>query len=241
MTEENNISAVSSTHKKRKKNKMMYVFIAIFAIAVIALGVLYYQKNVTGKGKQEIIDKAFNYINKNLSGGEKLEIGQIDKDTKKFYRFTVKVQDKEVPTYVSTDGKLITYNERDISTETESTPETSTGDNQKVNTFTEAKDSDICKENGKPIIYFFGSKSCPHCEWEKPIITEVIKSYGDKISYHENIDSEKDMDVFSKFNKEGSIPTIIIGCKYYRIGSGEGDGADKEKENLKAVIDMVLK
>jgi len=239
MTEEKNISGT-----KRRKNKIMYVFITIFAIAVIALGAIYYQKNMSGKGKQQVIDKAFDYINKNLSGGTELKLEGIDKDTKSFYRFIIKAGEREVPTYVSTDGKLISYNETDITlntetpNETENKTETESG---KVFTFTEVKENEICKENGKPIIYFFGSESCPHCIWEKPIIEEVVKSYGDKISFHENIDNQKDSDVFSKFNKEGGIPTVIIGCRYYRIGSGEGNGADKEKENLKAVIDMVLK
>jgi len=251
MTEEKNISTEINTqeanaiptthhHKRKRKSKMMYIFITIFAIAVIILGVVYYQKNIAGNGKQQIVEKALKYINDNLSGGTKLELGTIDKDSKSFYRFTVKAGDREIPTYVSTDGKVMTYNEVDISKIEESKPTEATTDNT-VNTFTEVKENEICKENGKPIIYFFGSKTCPHCEWEKPIIEEVIKSYGDKISFHENIDSEKDKDVFSKFNKEGGIPTIIIGCKYYRIGSGEADGADKEKENLKTVIDLILK
>ncbi|MCK9578138.1 thioredoxin family protein [bacterium] len=236
MTEEKNIS---TPIVKKKRNVMMYVFITIFAIAVIALGAVYYQKNVAGKSKQQIIEKAFDYINKNLSGGSELTLGEIDKDTKKFYRFVIKVGENSIPTYVSTDGKLITYNEQDI-TKTEENPSSSTQQDL-VYTFAEVKENEICRENGKPIVYFFGSKSCPHCEWEKPIIAEVVKSFGDKISYHENIDSQNDLDVFSKFNQEGGIPTIIVGCKYYRIGSGEGSGADKEKENLKGIIDMILK
>ena len=109
MTEEKNISGT-----KKRKNKIMYIFIAIFAIAVITLGAIYYQKNMSGKGKQQVIDKAFDYINKNLSGGTELKLESIDKDTKSFYRFIIKAGEREVPTYVSTDGKLISYNETDI-------------------------------------------------------------------------------------------------------------------------------
>jgi thiol-disulfide isomerase/thioredoxin len=103
--------------------------------------------------------------------------------------------------------------------------------------FKEAKDTEACMENEKPIVYFFGSTSCPHCQWEKPIIKEVVSQFGDAISYHENIDSETDMDVFSKYST-GSIPTLVIGCKYYRIGSGEASGEEAEKVALKKVICM---
>ena len=237
MTEETTNSSI-----KKKKNKMMYIFIGVFAIAVIALGVVYYQKNIGSKGKQQIIEKAFNYIGKNLAPNTKIELGAIDKDTKSFYRFIVKTESGEVPTYVSTDGKTITFRETDITVDpnaasSETTPTTTKNEVDGGFIVTE---NQICSENGKPIVYFFGSESCPHCQWEKPIIEEVVKGYGDKISFHENIDSEKDKDVFSKFNSEGGIPTIIIGCKYYRIGSGEGAGSDSEKESLKKVIDMVL-
>ncbi|MDD5639514.1 MAG: thioredoxin family protein [Candidatus Pacebacteria bacterium] len=231
----------------KKKRIMMYIFIGIFAIAVITLGIVYYQKNIAGKGKQQIVQKAFDYIVTNLSGGSKLELGEIDKNSHSFYRFIVKTKQGEVPTYVSTDGKLITFRETDISTPAETT--TNNTDNTESNkttgttidgNFTMVEENEICKENGKPIIYFFGSTTCPHCIWEKPIIQEVVKSFGDKISYHENIDNSEDQDIFNKFNTTGSIPTIIVGCKYYRIGSGEQDGIDKEKENLKKVIEMVL-
>ncbi|MFA6348202.1 MAG: thioredoxin family protein [Candidatus Paceibacterota bacterium] len=231
--------------KSKKKRIMMYVFIVIFAIAVITLGAIYYQKNIAGKGKQQTIQKAFDYINKNLSEGSKLEIGEIDKNSYTFYRFLVKTEKGEVPTYVSTDGKIITFRETDITASTEPTTTDKTESNTDAaktvdGNFTVMEKNEVCKENNKPIIYFFGSTSCPHCTWEKPIIKEVVASFGDKISYHENIDTDKDKEIFSQFNSEGTIPTIIIGCKYYRIGSGEQDGIDKEKENLKKVIEMVL-
>ncbi|MFA5080502.1 MAG: hypothetical protein WC472_02655 [Candidatus Paceibacterota bacterium] len=237
--------AEEKTTNPKKKRIMMYIFIGIFAIAVITLGTIYYQKNIAGKGKQQTIQKAFDYIVANLSAGSKLELGEIDKNSHSFYRFIVKTEKGEVPTYVSTDGKLITFRETDISTPAETATTNNTESNKTTGTtiagnFTMVAENEICKENGKPIIYFFGSTTCPHCIWEKPIIQEVIKTFGDKISYHENIGNNKDQDIFNKFNSEGTIPTMVIGCKYYRIGSGEQDGINKEKENLKKVIEMVL-
>jgi thiol-disulfide isomerase/thioredoxin len=236
--------------EKKKKGIMMYIFIAIFVIAVIIVGVVYYnKKNGSTMPKQEAIDKAFEYIKVNLAPGMDLKIGSIDEKTKTFYRFVVMAGEQEVPTYISTDGKTLVFSETDIS-KTAATAETQTPTTnsqidgkdvvENANGFKEVQGAEICKENGKPIVYFFGSESCAHCQWEKPIIDAVAQSFGSKISYHKNIDTQTDIDLFSKFNPEGGIPTIIIGCKYFRIGSGEGSGEAAEKQTLTDVINSVL-
>lgn len=98
-----------------------------------------------------------------------------------------------------------------------------------------SKNIDICKENGKPIVYYFGSKYCPHCSWESPILREVIEKFGNTISYHEIIDSKDYEDIFNDYS-EGGIPLIVVGCKYYRIGSGEQAGIESEKQTLTKLI-----
>ncbi|MFA5012936.1 MAG: hypothetical protein WC520_00010 [Candidatus Paceibacterota bacterium] len=93
----------------------------------------------------------------------------------------------------------------------------------------------VCKENSKPIIYYFGSASCSHCEWETAVLDSVVGSFGNYISYHKNIDNFNDQSVFLEYS-DGSIPAIIIGCKYYRLGSGERIGVEAEKAVLKKKI-----
>lgn len=100
-------------------------------------------------------------------------------------------------------------------------------------------DKEICEEDGKPIIYFFGSSSCPHCVWEKPIAKKVFDQFKNEISYHENFDSSEDSDVFTKFQpyldevSRNSIPFLILGCKYVRVGAGEQLGTtDEESQKL---------
>lgn len=105
-------------------------------------------------------------------------------------------------------------------------------------------DREICLENGKPIVYFFGSSSCPHCVWEKPIAQKVFNQFKNEISYHENFDSDKDSDVFKKYNdiNPGYVPFLILGCKYVRVGAGENLGKDDaeskklEEEALTAIL-----
>lgn len=107
-----------------------------------------------------------------------------------------------------------------------------------VGNFSVTKD-EVCQENGKPIIYFFGSTSCPHCVWEKPVLEAVTKKFGNLISFHENIDDfQKDsetLDKYSSINK-GAVPFLIFGCRYVRVGSGEMGGKEAEDKNLTAII-----
>lgn len=96
-------------------------------------------------------------------------------------------------------------------------------------------DKKICEEEGKPIVYFFGSSSCPHCVWEKPIAKEVFEQFKDEISYHENFDNSNDSDVFTKYSdiNPGYVPFLILGCKYARVGAGEQLGiTDEESKKL---------
>lgn len=98
--------------------------------------------------------------------------------------------------------------------------------------------NEVCKENGKPVIYFFGSTGCSHCVWEKPVIQKVVKNFEGLISYHENIDNQNDAAVFEKYKdiNPGYIPFLVFGCKYARVGSGESIGEEKEVEALSAII-----
>ncbi len=99
----------------------------------------------------------------------------------------------------------------------------------------------LCSSNGKPIVYFFGTSWCPHCRWEKPIFLNVTSEFGNliEVRFYE-IDKEsppkEEMEVFKKYNPRGTIPTIIIGCRYFRAGSGEAIGKEKERETLETLI-----
>jgi len=96
----------------------------------------------------------------------------------------------------------------------------------------------VCLEEDRPIIYFFGSNNCPHCQWQHPILDRVTQKFSGLISYHNNMDSTNDGEVFYKYNDfhGGYIPFLVIGCKYVRLGSGENFGEVAEEENLTALI-----
>jgi len=102
----------------------------------------------------------------------------------------------------------------------------------------------VCKENGKPIIRMYSTSFCPHCQWVKPAFDEIAQKYIDEnkiVAHHwewiydsqmnqigaEDLltpqnegdvpDTEKA--VLDEFNPSGTIPTFVLGCKYYRIGT----------------------
>jgi len=79
-------------------------------------------------------------------------------------------------------------------------------------------------DNGSPIVYFFGSTTCPYCAWEHPVVGNATTLFGDAIEYHDNMASQNDTDVFMEFidyNPNGGVPFLIIGCKYLHIGAGQ--------------------
>jgi thiol-disulfide isomerase/thioredoxin len=190
---------------------------------------------------KEAADKAVNYVNKYIVPEDQpAKIVQVFPEKLTYYKFIMNIAGTEYPSYVSADGKsLITGKEYDLN----KNPNTIDGKEfvSIADGFYEVKGAEVCKESGKPIVYFFGSKSCPHCTWEQPIVSEVAKSFGTRVSYHENIDNDKDQAVLDRFSPQGGIPVVIIGCKYFKIGSGETIGSDKEKAAIISLINNVLK
>jgi len=89
-------------------------------------------------------------------------------------------------------------------------------------------------EDGKPIIYLFGSDGCGYCKWEHPVIANVTAKFEGFISFHDNIDSTADGDIFAKYS-DGHIPTWVLGCKYYRVGAGANMGEEQETKVLTAL------
>ena len=129
-----------------------------------------------------------------------------------------------------------------------------------VETFFEKKNAQICKEDGKPVVYLFSTTWCPHCVWVKDTFDKTVAEYvkaGKIKAYHWELDtndntltSEKETSVpaaaqavYQEFNPAGSIPTFVIGCKYFRVGNGfeSQNDLNAEAAELKAAIDAVLK
>ncbi len=102
---------------------------------------------------------------------------------------------------------------------------------------------EVCQENDKPSIYYFGYSGCPHCKWEHPIIQKVVKNFGDLIVFHDNMDKldkleTQDSEILNKYQQihGGGVPFLAFGCKYVRVGSGEQAGQKEEEKALTAIL-----
>ncbi len=233
--------------REEKRNYGLFIIICILAVVIIA--VLYFNKNGNSEKanvmpKEEATNNALEFIKEYLAPGMELELMKIEEEPVSFYKFIVKSGEQEIPTYISSDGVTMLFNEVDITKSPYGEPESNMIDGKNAiaieGGFQELEGAEVCKENGKPIVYFFGSKSCPHCVWQEPVITDVAKTFGSKIAFKSSVDSDDNMDTFLRFNPNGSIPAIIIGCKYVRIGSGEGSGVEGDTQTLTTLINNVL-
>lgn len=171
------------------------------------------------------------FVNQNILKGQAeaslVEVGE----EKGLYRIKFSIQDQEITSYATKDGELFFPDVVNLA----ETPSAAKSEGTTIGKFSVSEDS-VCKENGVPIVYFFGSESCPHCSWEHPVVREVAEKFGDEISFHDNMDDqETDAEVFQKYSS-GGVPTLVIGCKYYRVGSGENEGEEQEKDNLTALL-----
>ena len=213
---------------------------AVIAAAVIVAGAIVYLNYGGGAcskdqiSAQDAANKTIDYINKNILKGQATAslVGVTEENDLYRVKFTIKEQ--EIESYVTKNGKLLfpeISNAIDMSV---ALPGNAESKGTTVGNFS-VTNNEVCQENGKPVVYFFGSKSCPHCQWEKPIIESVMAKFKDIVSFHENIDSDNDKDVFSKYS-DGGIPTLVFGCKYFRVGSGENAGQDSEAKTLTALI-----
>ncbi len=147
---------------------------------------------------------------------------------------------RAIETYVTKDGKIlfpegIDIEKRKAQIEQQKQQQQQQRRRRTIGNFIRSGD-EVCTEDGKPVIYFFGSEGCPHCKWEHPVIADVASKFEGYISFHDNMNNfTADRDIFSRYST-GSVPTIVLGCRYYRVGSGEREGKEQEARVLTALI-----
>lgn len=215
--------------------------IAIIMAGVLIAGAIYYVNNLNSEESEGVIgeiispedaaEKAINFINQNLlSEGITASLIEVSEEMG-LYKFKFNIEGREIESYLTRDGKLLFPDAINLTEEIKK-PTESTGTT--IGNFSVNSD-EVCKENGKPIIYFFGSQGCGYCKWEHPVIETVAARFEGYIAFHNNMDSDADRDVFQKYST-GGVPTLVFGCKYSRIGAGQSAGEEKETEYLTALI-----
>ena len=224
-----------------RRTNVLRVPAAIVIAGLLVAGAVYITtKDKAGKeipgilSSQQAADKAINYINTTLlASGTAASLLNVS-DQNGIYKFQLKIGDQQYDSYVTKDGQLLFTQAINIGEKASSTQDTAKETGSTIGNFSVSQD-EVCKENEKPIVYFFGSNSCPHCLWEHPIFEKVANNFEGYISFHNNMDSDKDTEVLAKYST-GGIPTVILGCKYYRVGSGEQAGETEETKNLTALF-----
>lgn len=139
-------------------------------------------------------------------------------------------------------------------------PETEPITNLEINTFELKKDAQICREDGRPVVYLFTASSCPHCEWIGETFNQTVSVWqknGQIKAYNFDVETGDDLlteeietelpasaiSVLNEFEPQGYIPVFVFGCKYFRVGNGyeqEGSLANEIKE-FTAVIKEIIK
>jgi len=219
---------------KINKNSMTAIVVVVVVLVAAAFGFLYNKKKEADQklSVQKNAGKAIEFVNKNLlSGGVTASLDGAT-SSNGVLKIGLKIGDQTYNSYVTEDGKLFFPEGYEIKDQATTTSQTETS--ATVGNFM-TKGEEICKENGKPVIYFFGLDTCPHCQWEHPILQKVLKNFEGLISFHDNPNSQGDTEIFSQYS-DGGVPTLVFGCKYYRLGSGESDGEAKETQNLTAML-----
>lgn len=126
-----------------------------------------------------------------------------------------------------------------------------------VGGFLNIENANVSGINGKPLVYFFGTTWCPHCNWERPLFINATSAFGTWSGAYGDLSGatftsdylvvrayeidkvqppEQDIKVFQHYSPKGSIPLIVLGGKYFRIGSGETNGAANETAALTALL-----
>lgn len=221
---------------KIKSNPML---IAVILAVIIVTGSLAYinrdkieklfPKNISD---QQAAEKAVNYINQNILQGKGTAVLTNVVSEDGLYKFHLKIGTQEFDSYITKNGKIFFPDFIELEKVVATTPEPDA--EKTIGSFSVSEDA-VCNEAGKPIVYFFGTSTCPHCQWEKPILEGVMAKFKDSVVFNENIDTEKDIEIFNKYNPSGTVPTLVFGCKYYRVGSGETIGEEQEAKVLTAL------
>jgi len=83
---------------------------------------------------------------------------------------------------------------------------------------------EICYEDEKPLVYYFGYAGCPHCTWNQPILESVAKKFPTQIAFHDNMDKlEQDQDIQEKYAQisQGAVPFSFLVVNMFDLAAAK--------------------
>lgn len=138
------------------------------------------------------------------------------------YRITLDIEGDQFDVFTTLDGKILFPEGFDL--------EDRVVFEKTIGGFTKTE-GEVCLEDGKPTIYYFGSSDCPFCQWQHPVVTEAMEAFEGYVTFKDHTDSEEDMDIFYQYS-DGGIPLIVAGCNYFRVGAGGSEGDEDSDKNV---------
>jgi hypothetical protein len=168
-----NLITIKYMAETLKKN--LIVVAIIIAGILIAGTVIYVNKGYVNKEKasalspQAAAEKAINYINQNLlTGGTTASLANVIEENG-LYKLSLKIGDKEYPSYVSKDGKLLFPNEGINLAEKPKTAAEAQPEPKKLTC------EDI-KKTENPSLEAFVVSKCPYGLQMQRILNEIVKN-----------------------------------------------------------------
>ena len=165
--------------------------------------------------------QVISFINENYTRGAiAIELIETVKESG-IYKITLNIGGDQIDVFTTLDGKMLFL--EGVNMENRIIFERTIG------RFTKT-DEEVCLENGKPIVYYFGRSECPFCIWQQPVITSAMEQFEGYVVFKDHTDTEEDMEVFTRYS-EGGVPLIVIGCNYFRLGAGGSEGDEESDMN----------
>jgi len=154
-----------------EKSKKILIPIAIIAGILIAGAIVYVKGGRVEKflSPQATAEKAIDFINKNLlqEGVSASLVSVIEENG--LYKLSLKIGDKEYPSYVSKDGKLL-FPEEGINLEEKPAEKPTENQEQKKLTCEDIKKTE------KPLIEAFVVSKCPYGLQMQRVLNEIVKN-----------------------------------------------------------------
>ncbi len=216
-------------YKQMKKiDRKILVLVGIFVVALFVFALITWRGNKMMDGvisPDVASSRAIDFISERLGPGAAINLTGVVKESS-VYKITVQVNGEQFDVFTTLDGKF--FFAEAINLEDRVVYERTVGG------FMETED-ELCLEDGKPIIYYFGVSECPFCVWQRPVIVEAMKQFEGYASFRDHTDTENDREVFFRYS-DGSVPLIVAGCRYFRVGAGGREGDEEsDKDAISAV------
>ncbi|MBZ1356526.1 MAG: thioredoxin family protein [Candidatus Nealsonbacteria bacterium] len=215
-----------------KKTLLSIIVSLVLVVSLVIFAISVRTKKMDILPKEEVGEIVVQYIADNfMQDSAPISIIEITEESG-LYKIILDIEGTEVNIYATKDGKMFFPEAIKIDASENMREETTTG-RPTIGGFKEHS-GDVCMENGKPILYYFGNTTCPYCQWQEPVMKAVAESFGDNIVFKSRVDSNEDRDIFNRYS-EGGVPLIVVGCKYSRVGAGTNWGEEDDQNFISAL------